>query len=67
MKTVSASLYCGANSPPAGTSGAVPLSGEGNARITTTLTLPAKCQIPAALIHPNGSLGAYIASSGIGG
>jgi hypothetical protein len=67
VKTVSASLYCAANNTPIGTSDAVPLSRDGDARITTTLALPAKCQIPAVLIHPNGALGAYIATSGFGG
>jgi hypothetical protein len=67
VKTVSASLYCGANSNPVGTSDAVPLSSEGDARIATTLMLPSKCQVPAVLIHPNGALGAYIATSGFGG
>jgi hypothetical protein len=67
VKGVSVSLYCGASSTPVGTSDTVPLSRSGNARITTMLSLPAKCQIPAVLIHPNGALGAYIATSGFGG
>jgi hypothetical protein len=67
VKTVSASLYCGASSTPAGTSATVPLSSDGDAAIKTTLALPAKCQIPALLIHPNGGLGVYIATSGFGG
>jgi hypothetical protein len=67
VKSVSASLYCGANSTPVGTSAPVPLSSDGDARITTTLALPTKCQIPALLIHPNGALGAYITTSGFGG
>jgi hypothetical protein len=66
VKTVSASLYCAANITPVGTSGSVPLSSDGDARIMTTVTLPSKCQIPALLIHPNGALGAYIATSGVG-
>lgn len=67
VKTITASVYCAANSTPVGTSGSVPLSSAGDARITTTITLRTKCQIPALLIHPNGTLGAYIATSGIGG
>ncbi len=67
VKMVSASLYCGASSTPVGTSDAVPLSSDGDARITSTLMLPAKCQIPALLIHPNGALGVYITTSGFGG
>jgi hypothetical protein len=67
VHTVSASLYCGANTTPVGTSAMVPLSSVGNARIKTTFTLPAKCQIPALLIHPNGALAVYITTSGFGG
>lgn len=66
VKTVSASLYCDANSTPVGTSNNVPLSSDGDARITTSVTLPTKCQIPAVLIHPNGALGVYITTSGVG-
>lgn len=65
--TVSASLYCSGNSTPVGTSDSVPLASDGGARIDTTMTLPAKCQIPALLIHPNGALGVYITTSGFGG
>lgn len=64
VKTVSASLYCGANSTPVGTSNSFPISNDGNARITANLALPAKCQIPALLIHPNGANTVYIATSG---
>jgi hypothetical protein len=67
VKTVSASLYCAANSTPVGTSNSLPLSSDGDAQITTTVKLPAKCQIPALLIHPNGALGVYITTSGLGG
>lgn len=67
VQTVSASLYCADNTMPVGTSELVPLSRTGDARITTTLALPAKCQIPALLIHPNGALSTYIATTGIGG
>jgi hypothetical protein len=67
VTTVSASLYCGGSSTPVGTSNSFPLSTNGNARITATFTLPAMCQIPALLIHPNGANAVYIASSGFGG
>lgn len=67
VKTVTASLYCGDSSTPVGTSDAVPFASDGDARISTTVALPAKCQIPALLIHPNGSPGTYIASSGLDG
>jgi hypothetical protein len=66
VKAVSASLYCAASSTPVGTSDSVPLSSDGDTRITTTVTLPTKCQIPALLIHPNGALGVYITTSGVG-
>ena len=67
VTTVSASLYCGGSSTAVGTSDSFPLSTNGNARITATFTLPAKCQIPALLIHPNGANTVYIATSGFGG
>jgi hypothetical protein len=67
VKTVSASLYCGASSTAAATSNPVPISTDGDARITATFVLPAKCQIPALLIHPNGANTVYIATSGFGG
>jgi hypothetical protein len=67
VKTVSASLYCGGNNTPVGTSNSFPISTDGNARITANFTLPAKCQIPALLIHPNGANTAYIATSGFTG
>lgn len=67
VTTVSASLYCGGSSTPVGTSNSFPLSTNGNARITASFTLPAICQIPALLIHPNGANTVYIATSGFGG
>jgi hypothetical protein len=67
VKTVSASLYCGGNSTPVGTSNSFPISTDGNARITANFVLPATCQIPALLIHPNGANAVYIATSGVTG
>jgi hypothetical protein len=67
VMTVDASLYCSGNPMPVGTSGLVPISTHGNARIRARFTLPAKCQIPALLIHPNGGSTAYIATSGFDG
>jgi hypothetical protein len=67
VKTVSASVYCSASSTPVGTSDSVPLSSDGDARITTTVTLPSPCLIPAVLIHPNGVLTTYIAANGFSG
>lgn len=67
VTTVSASLYCGADSTPAvGTTASVPISTAGNARIRDQFTLPAKCLAPTVLIHPNGSATTYIAASGFG-
>ena len=67
VTTVDASLYCAGNSTPVATTAPVPISTTGNAHISARLTLPATCQIPALLIHPNGAAGVYIASSGFGG
>ena len=55
------------SSTPVGTSGPIPLSGVGDARIVATLMPPAKCQIPAVLIRPDGAAAVYIATSGFGG
>src|SRR3954468_24370067 len=44
ITTVTASLYCGADSTPAvATTGPVALSSSGDARIDERVTLPAKC------------------------
>jgi hypothetical protein len=67
VTTVSASLYCGGNTTPVGTSTSFPISTDGNARITANFMLPATCLIPALLIHPNGANAVYIASSGFTG
>ena len=64
VTTVDAALYCGDNPIAVATSPSVPISTNGDARISTKLTLPSTCQIPALLIHPNGSSALYIASSG---
>jgi hypothetical protein len=67
VTTVSASLYCGADSTPAvGTTPAAPIDMQGNARMSGTVTLPAKCLAPIILVHPNGGAAAYIAASGFG-
>jgi hypothetical protein len=65
VTSVSASLYCAPESSAAtATTGSVPISEDGNARISDTLTLPATCLAPTVLVHPNGGLGAYIALPG---
>lgn len=66
VTTVSASLYCGADSvtTPAATTKAVDISASGNATIVDKVTVPPTCLAPIVLVHPNGGLGAYIAVTG---
>lgn len=65
VTTVSASLYCAPDSSAAAaTTVAVPISEDGDARISDRLTLPSTCLAPTVLIHPNGGLTAYIALPG---
>jgi hypothetical protein len=66
VKTVSASLLCGADASagPTATTGTFPLSQAGDARIEATLSLPATCLAPIFVIHPNGGTTRYIAVSG---
>jgi hypothetical protein len=66
VTTISASLYCGADTDmtAAATTGQVPLSRNGNARIDQHVTLPSTCLAPIVLVHPNGLTGIYIATSG---
>lgn len=66
VTTISAGLYCGADTTAAATTATVPLSREGDASIDNRVTLPAKCLAPAVLVHPNGNDAAYIAASGFG-
>ena len=67
VATLSASLFCGADTTPAATTVSVPFSPAGNAEIRATLTLPAKCLAPVVLLHPNGGLTRYIGASGFAG
>ena len=67
VKTVSASLYCGADSDTtaADTTPQVPISARGNARIRDrSFTVPATCLAPLILVHPNGDATHYIALDG---
>lgn len=66
VMTVSASLYCGAGTTPAGSIPSAPISRQGNAELAGSITVPAKCLAPTVLIHPNGNTAAYIAASGFG-
>lgn len=67
VHSVSASLYCGAdsNTAAADTTATVPLSARGNARIRDrSFSVPATCLAPVVLVHPNGDATRYIAVSG---
>jgi hypothetical protein len=67
VNTVSASLYCGADSEAvaADTTRQVPISRDGNARIRDrSFAVPASCLAPIVLVHPNGDTTHYIAVDG---
>lgn len=65
VTTITASLYCGADATPAAlTTGQVPISVGGDARIHERVTLPATCLAPIVLVHPNGGATAYISVTG---
>ena len=64
LAAVSASLFCDGATTPVGTTATAPLSADGNAKITGTLTLPAMCNAPTVMVHPGTSVAAYIAISG---
>lgn len=62
VTTVSASLLCADGTRVS--TGTVPLSAGGDARIEATLALPAACLAPAVVVNPNGGVTRYIAVSG---
>src|SRR4051794_35903324 len=67
VKTISASLYCGADADtaPADTTGQVPISRRGDARIKDrSFDVPDTCLAPVILVHPNGDTTHYIAVDG---
>jgi hypothetical protein len=67
VTTISASLYCGADSDTAAvdTTPAVPITSSGDARIRDdSFTTPSTCLAPVILVHPNGNMAAYIAVDG---
>jgi hypothetical protein len=67
VTTVSASLYCGADSDAtaADTTAQFPISQSGDARIRDrSFTVPARCLAPVVLVHPNGDATHYIAVDG---
>jgi hypothetical protein len=49
---------------PAFTTGQVPISADGDARIRQHVTLPATCLAPIVLVHPNGGTTRYISVTG---
>jgi hypothetical protein len=66
VKTIDASLYCGADASTvaAATTKTVPLTSDGNAEIEDRVALPSTCLAPVVLVHPNGGLTRYIAVDG---
>jgi hypothetical protein len=67
VTTVSASLYCGADSDTTAvdTTPAVPITSSGDARIRDdSFATPSTCLAPVILLHPNGNMAAYIAVDG---
>jgi hypothetical protein len=67
VTTISASLYCGADSDTAAadTTGQVPISRAGDARIKDrSFAVPDTCLAPVILVHPNGDATHYIALDG---
>ena len=62
VSSVSASVYCGADATPAvASTGTVPLSADGDARIDAVVTLPEPCADPVVLVHPFNATAFYIA------
>jgi hypothetical protein len=67
VTTVSASLFCGADSEaaPADSTDPVAISRDGDARIRDrSFDVPDDCLAPVVLVHPNGNVARYIAVSG---
>jgi hypothetical protein len=67
VTTISASLYCGADSSTmaADTTGQVPISRNGDARIRDdSFAVPSTCLSPVILVNPNGIAALYIALDG---
>jgi hypothetical protein len=66
VTSIQISLFCAPDSDatPAFTTGSVPLSTHGNARIRQHVTVPARCFAPVLVVHPNSNLTRYIAATG---
>jgi hypothetical protein len=64
VTTVRASLFCAPDTAGAvATTGSVPISEDGDARIDDRIALPSTCLSPTVLVQPN-ALNAYIALPG---
>ena len=64
VTTVRASLYCAPDTSAAvASTGSVPISEDGDARIDDRISLPSTCLAPTVLVQPN-ALNAYIALPG---
>jgi hypothetical protein len=67
VNTISASLYCGADTDTmaAATTGQVPISRSGDARIKdNSFDVPSTCLSPVILVNPNGIASLYISVDG---
>ena len=67
VTTISASLFCGADTDTmaAATTGQVPISRDGDARIRDdSFDVPPSCLAPVILVNPNGLANLYIAVDG---
>lgn len=64
VKSVVASLTCDGSTPAVATTGKVPLSPEGDARIDEQITIPALCLAPVVLVRANSAAGPWIAATG---
>jgi hypothetical protein len=67
VTTIGASLYCGAdsNTTAAATTGQVPISRKGDARIRDdSFDVPSTCLAPVILVNPNGIASLYISVDG---
>ena len=64
VTSITASLFCGADTVPAMTTRLARLSSTGNARLDAEVDLPTDCLAPVVVVHPNGVASQYIAASG---
>jgi hypothetical protein len=62
---VVASVVCDATTPTIVSTGAVPLSAQGDAKIDQQVALPSPCLAPIVLVRANSSSGPWIAATGL--